>query len=651
MGSAKQKMDQGFCLEQGLMFDVDEGWRKLISRQFGGDPGRAFGEMIQNLLDSYPSRVPWEKRRGEIRTGAKEISITDYGEGMDLKRIKLIATLGGTDKAKDVTKIGRFGIGFFSIFNPKLGTKTVQVLTKCEGRAVEILFSVNEPEKRPTISTRVLRRRIRFSTRITVKFTKKEAVYRCVYHAKKVLRYYPCCVEVNKKRSFSVWAEAKRSKSYIFREGPCHGILKTESNRRRVELLCKYEYVMALTMRTVVTGGHDMTWDLRDYHLKEMPVMDRLAVIINCDRLRLTIARDSFFLDSNYRELVNILSKHMLLYLNRSIDWEADVDVILANHYVLRRKIKKYLEKPECTETEAGEVLERLVAAKVYPISGRKGLYSIADMSHMRSKDLPIFFSPNQSNLYWLGGAFKHDFVILPQEVRLEGGAPDLYDRIFGDIFGDAVNLDSISGDNEKVKELIERDIIDRSDISPMCRFLRHRSLTKDESRFLEELGYMLNSEQVKGAIERTIHVPVESIQPAFFEQEGEGIVATGLFLEQGEPWDGRFSNEMDRESTAVSTEPETPMSFLLGIRRDHPVVFYILNSEDPYRLYYMLMFLARELALCQKLLVPFSPYFHRVKEDLACEMRNALIAQLLERTKGDQQNGDGVGFSHPQSQ
>ena len=228
--------------------------------------------------------------------------------------------------------------------------------------------------------------------------------------------------------------------------------------------------------------------------------------------------------------------------------------------------------------------------------------------------------------------------------------APDLYDRIFGDIFGDAVNLDSISGDDEKVKELIERDIIDRSDISPMCRFLRHRSLTKDESRFLEELGYMLNSEQVKGAIERTIHVPVESIQPTFFEQEGEGIVATGLFLEQGEPWDGRFSNEMDRARAAVSTEPETPMSFLLGIRRDHPVVFYILNSEDPYRLYYMLMFLARELALCQKLLVPFSPYFHRVKEDLACEMRNALIAQLLERTKGDQENGDGVGFSHPQS-
>jgi len=640
MRRGKKKIDEGFCLEQGLTFDVEEGWRKLISRQLGGHPGKAFGEMIQNLLDSYPSRVPWEKRSGEIRTRASEISITDYGEGMDLKRIKLIATLGGTDKAKDFNKIGRFGIGFFSIFNPKLGTKTVRVLTRCEGRTVEILFTVNHPEKRPTISTRVLRRKIRFSTKIIISFTKKESVEQCAKHAKKVLRYYPCCVEVNREQSVSVWEEAKRSKSYIFREGLCHCILKAESNRSSVQVLCKYEYVITLTMRTFLTGGHDMTWDLRDYHLKEMPVLDGMAVTINYDRLRLTIARDSFFLDLYYLEMLNILSKHMLLYLNRSLDWAKDVEVILANHYVLRKKIRKYLREPEWNNTEERKVLERLVSAKVYPISGRKGLYSIADISHMRSNDLPVFFSPNQSNLYWLGGAFKHDFVILPQKVNLEGGAPDFYDMVMSEIFGDAVNLDSITGDHEKVKELIERGIIDRSAISSMCRFVRHRSLTKDERRFLEELDFMLNLEQVKGAIERTIHVSVESIRPVFFELEGEGVVATGLFLEQGEPWDGKFSNEMDGERPAVSTKFETAMSFFLGIRRDHPAVFYILKSKDPYRLYYMLMFLARELALCQKILVPFSPFFHKVKEDLASEMRNALIEQLVQKTNEDRENG-----------
>ena len=39
-------------MRHGLDIDIDEGWRKLTSRQFGGDPGRAFGEFIQNLLDS-----------------------------------------------------------------------------------------------------------------------------------------------------------------------------------------------------------------------------------------------------------------------------------------------------------------------------------------------------------------------------------------------------------------------------------------------------------------------------------------------------------------------------------------------------------------------------------------------------------------------
>lgn len=632
MATGEKKSDRSFCLEQGLMIDVDEGWRKLISRQFGGNPARAFGELIQNLLDSYPADVPWEKRRGEIQTAFKEISITDYGEGMDLRRIKLIATLGGTDKAEDHSKIGKFGIGFFSIFNPRLGTKTVRVQTRCEGRGVEILFTVNEPDKRPAISTRVLGRWTRYRTRITVRFTKQDSVEQCVEHGKRALKYYPCCVEVNGNPLFSVWAEAKRSRSYMFKEASCHGILKTASGRRVVELLCKYEYVTALSMRMLVTGGYDMTWDLRDYHLKEMPVLERLSAIINCDRLRLTISRDSFFLDTNYREMVSILSRHLLFHLNRSIDWQRDAEVILANHYVLRKKLKKYMEQPQGIRSEEEKMFKQLARAKVYPISGHQGLYSIEDIARMRSKDLPIFFSPNQTNLHWLGRAFKHDFVILPRKVRLEGGAPDFYDQVFGEIFGDVVNLDTVPGDHGKVQELIERGIIDRSDLSRTCRFVRRRSLTKDEGCFLLELDAMLAFEQIREAIERTIHIPIESVRAAFFEQEGDGVVATGLFREQGEPWDGRFSNEVGGEATDVSAAPQRAMSLILGISRDHPVVVYLLNSEDRYRLYYMLMFLARELALCQKLLVPFSPFFHKVKEDLAGEMRKALIARLLEQ-------------------
>ena len=83
-------------LPQGLEIDVSEGWKKLIQRQFGGDAGRGFSELIQNLLDSYPGDVDWTQRRGTIETGRRSIAITDWGEGMDMGRLRLLTTLGGT---------------------------------------------------------------------------------------------------------------------------------------------------------------------------------------------------------------------------------------------------------------------------------------------------------------------------------------------------------------------------------------------------------------------------------------------------------------------------------------------------------------------------------------------------------------------------
>ena len=50
-----------FVLPQGLEFALDEGWSKIICRQFGGAPGREYGELIQNALDSYPSDTSVER--------------------------------------------------------------------------------------------------------------------------------------------------------------------------------------------------------------------------------------------------------------------------------------------------------------------------------------------------------------------------------------------------------------------------------------------------------------------------------------------------------------------------------------------------------------------------------------------------------------
>ena len=118
-------------LPHGIEVDLDEGWKKIISRQFGNDDsGRAFGELCQNAFDSYQADTKAENRLLKIESNKRSISIIDFGDdGMNMDRLKHLVTIGGTDKANDSSKIGKFGIGFFSIFNPSLGTKKVIVTT------------------------------------------------------------------------------------------------------------------------------------------------------------------------------------------------------------------------------------------------------------------------------------------------------------------------------------------------------------------------------------------------------------------------------------------------------------------------------------------------------------------------------------------
>lgn len=641
METKENHENNSLYFSEGMVIDIEEGWRKLISRQFGGNPGRAFGELIQNLLDSYPSHTAWKDRRGDITSKGKTISITDYGEGLSRERLKLISRLGGTDKQDDTEKIGQFGIGFFSIFNPKLGTEQVKVTTMCEGSAVELLFKVEDPEKRPLISTKILEGEISFSTKIEVVFNKKDSVEKCLKYAEKALRYYPCYVRVNGDDYLSVWSTANESGAYIFREGSCHGILMPGSYSDCMKLLCKYEYITDSTFGVLATGGHDTQWDLRDYYKGELPVLPNLKVIINCNDLILTISRDSFFLGQAYERMIQKLSKHLLLYLDLHIHSETDPEIILANQYTLRKRIKAYIKKkikdPESLRNEEDIVLKKLAEAKVYNLIGHKDMFSLWDIYTKKSPDKPLFFSPGQNNLHWLGGAFKHDFTVIPKRVSLWNGAPNFYDELFDEIFEDTVNLDTITYDTKKIKELVKRNIVDKSALSPNCKFIGQRKLTQLEKIFIEEMDKLLENNALKRVISQNILLPIKNIKTAFFELDQENkIISAGLFNKSGKALN-EFSNITEEKDETRSQHIVKPLDLTLGIRRDHPVVVYLLQSQDVHRVYYTLTFLAHELSLCQKLLIPYSSFYHMVRERLSADMRKALIENLV--AEGQPQN------------
>ncbi|MEM7354409.1 MAG: ATP-binding protein, partial [Acidobacteriota bacterium] len=78
------------------------------------DPLSFFRELIQNAIDAGTPEIDVAF---SYQQGVMTISVDDYGEGMDRRIIDTKLTrLFSSGKEDDFTKIGRFGIGFVSVF-------------------------------------------------------------------------------------------------------------------------------------------------------------------------------------------------------------------------------------------------------------------------------------------------------------------------------------------------------------------------------------------------------------------------------------------------------------------------------------------------------------------------------------------------------
>jgi len=631
----KKKTIEKIQMKNGMEIDLDEGWRKLINRQFGGDPGRGFSELIQNFLDGYSSDTPWEERRGEIKTTKDTISITDFGEGMDRERLKLIVTLGGTDKNNDESKIGTFGIGFFSIFNQKLGTKKVSIITKCENQFVELIFNVKVPGKRPEIKTRILKKSYKFSTYIKVFFNNSLSPDKCLVHANRSLKYYPCKVLINGCHFKSIWENARETSAYMFENGPCKGFIKKNTYKNQITSLCKFEYIMVTGMAFFMVSRYSIKYDLRDYVAKQIPYIPQIDITINSNALNVTISRDSFMMDHAYRQMVDVIREELFNYMLRDPELLEDKNIILANHFVLRQKLHNYLYKNNYNNLDNAEtrLMNKLAKARVYRLNGHKDHYSLADIKNKLSKDLPLFYSSMHTNLRWLGGDFKNDFIVLPTACK-KASAPSFFYYIFKEIFQDVIDLDSVKDNAADIKNLVERGIINKSALSMTCSIIGGRSLNDEEIQLLKEIDNILMQKRIRNSIKNNLFVNFGKISTAFFDIEEAGaVIATGFFDETGKALDEIQFHNMNYKNNPNSEEydQEYKPDIILGLQRNHPFINQVIASKDPNRIYYMLTFLAHELALCQKLLVPYSPFYHMTKEKLASSMRKAMIYQLLD--------------------
>ena len=117
---------------EGFAFDKKQAWRKLSSKIHAGSPGKAATELIQNAIDASDASVPFTDRTIRIETTPKSFSVIDYGMGFTEEKLRILLTMGATDKANDDDKLGNYGLGFYSLFNRALGTQKVELITKIQ---------------------------------------------------------------------------------------------------------------------------------------------------------------------------------------------------------------------------------------------------------------------------------------------------------------------------------------------------------------------------------------------------------------------------------------------------------------------------------------------------------------------------------------
>jgi hypothetical protein len=614
----------------GFEFDLREAFRKLATSQFGGNPGRGFCELIQNAIDSYPLTIPLQERKAEIRTSENAISIRDCGEGMPIERINLLATLGGTDKEYCADKIGKFGMGFFSIFNPKLQTKKVVVRTRCDSSIVVLEFILDqaEPTALPKLRTKLVREgeKTWHGSEITIEFRSPAAVETCLLEAKRFVRFFPCPVFINGELFVgTIWEEARKRNARFFEDGGRHGFLETKAHCHKIALLCKYEPILELSAGHFSTGGQQPTGDLRDFKRRGVPFVPGTFTLVNDNRLNVTVSRDSVMMDEAYRALVQTVAAVHTEELREILRQDPASHLIPPNQFVFAREILHDFMRPRSNGLDPlRQAIAQLADAPVYRLAGKVEPVSLRFIWARRSPDKPVFFSPRGLNSTWLGGAFEHDFIVLPPNHAVMNGGNGLYGELFSEIFRDTVNLDTIRENRNLIRELVQRGIVQPELLSPKCQMMGTWEATAEEQRFLAEVNEILALAEVKRLVQEILHLSASPARAVLFAVQDEGVVvATGLFGEDGRPF--------DPESDAAKPE-NAQRELKLGLMRTHPLIRHLIESIDSHRAFYALSFLAHQLVDCQRMLVPNSSFRNwligRLGRELRAMMLNLLVAE-----------------------
>jgi hypothetical protein len=166
--------------------DVGDALDDLIN-QFS-DPMSFFRELIQNAIDAGSDVIEidfeFEASAKDPDSGAMIVIVADSGEGMDREIIDAKLTrLFSSSKDGDMTKIGKFGIGFVSVF--AIQPDAVCVDTARAGEAWRVLFDRERNFKRLRLDAAIEGTTVRI-----IKNSTRAEFEQFAARAKQVVRYW-----------------------------------------------------------------------------------------------------------------------------------------------------------------------------------------------------------------------------------------------------------------------------------------------------------------------------------------------------------------------------------------------------------------------------------------------------------------------------
>lgn len=495
-----KKLLEGSLIERReCMYKVDpeKAFQKLSSKQLQ-DPFDAVRELIANAIDAYEGMGI--NPRIEVNIDKDLFCLTDYGIGMDENKLRALRTLGSSDKSEDC--IGRFGIGFASLFHPLLNVSKVVVDTK-DSQHREFVFDVVEPGKKVTLEDYVIDTPVDYSTKISVVINDREVLSKIRRKLVDVVKYLPFDILFNnfplpRLKNFGIehYIETVR----IDKNGITGFIASDPFNPDpRITVLSQNLVVENIQLT-------DMSWDIKNL----ARAAGSFVGVINYDSLNLVPSRNEVQRDEKWIKLCNAVTEAAEEFILKMID---DYNKIMSQKkrmelidiFYLFNSNEGYVRHFfQCGKNKFEEkfsdrlLIKKFLECPIFQVWHDPRTYSIADLKEIWLSQKKTFLCAyNEEDLDLL---LKSDYKGKVLKTSLEEGNGDLEDKL-KQIYTrklNAIDIDNLRGDEELQERLVEKGIIDPESLTRICEYVADTNVSKNARKFIKEVRKLLNRSSVK---------------------------------------------------------------------------------------------------------------------------------------------------------